>query len=253
MSVLVDKVRHLYENASEPLGFRPVRGRYDKQMVLIAALTGVDGALAAQLGKVEVDAVLARGQALEGEERGLQEFGRAAGDVPWGMWLDTMEASSVERLKKAGADFVIFEASAAPAVLLQEEDIGKALRVELPRDETLICAVNEVSVDMIVLGVREGGGLLTVADLMRCQWLAAMVDRPLLVAGEENFADHEVRSLWEVGVQGLVVEVKEERSLESLASISEAIKSLPRKRRKQDRGRAVLPPLGAVSGLDEDD
>jgi len=80
-----------------------------------------------------------------------------------------------------------------------------------------------------------------------------MVDRPLLVTSEGDFADNEVRSLWEAGVKGLVVQVKEKRSWKSLAAMSEAIKSLPRKRKKHGRGRVVLPALGDVSGLDEDD
>jgi len=253
MSVLVDKLRRLCDNASQPLGFRPAQERYDKQMVLIAALTAVDSTLLAQLGKADVDAVLAHGRVLEGEEQALEQFGRAAGDTPWGMWLEAVDESSAERLKKVGADFVFFEASAAPGALLQEEAIGKVLRVELPRDETLIGAVNEMSVDVIVVGVKKDGAVLTVADLMRCQWLAAMVDRPLLVTSEGDFADNEVRSLWEAGVKGLVVQVKEKRSWKSLAAMSEAIKSLPRKRKKHGRGRAVLPALGDVSGLDEDD
>jgi len=222
-------------------------------MVLIAGLTEADSAQAALLAKAEVDAILIHCHGFEGEEQEKGQIASAVGDVPLGMWLDVMDESSLERLRKEGADFSVFEATAAPAVVLQEEDIGKVLKVDLPRDEALVSAINEMFVDVILMEVKQGGVALTVSDLIRCHWLSGMIDRPLLVASPGVVTDKEIRSLWGAGVQGLVVEAKDKRFQKSLGGMSEAMRSLPVEPKKRGGGRAMLPTLRDVSGLDVDD
>ncbi len=243
MSKLVKKLHQIYGNAAQPLGFRAASAPSGKQMVLIACLQEGEGGRMAEAAKAEVDAILIHSRGPE-EEQALKQVTAAIEDIPWGVWLDVMSEGCLEQLRKAGADFIIFEAATAPAALVQDKDTGKVLKVDLPEDEGLIGTINQLAIEAVLVNVKEGGEVLTISDLMHCQWLADVVDKPLLVATQRELTDKEIECLWEVGVRGLVVEVKEKQLGKSLTRLSQAIKALPAKPRRHGEEMAVLPRLG---------
>ena len=251
MSKLVKKLRQIYGNAAQPLGFRAASAPSGKQMVLIACLQEGESGRIAEAAKAEVDAILIHSQGPE-KEQALGQVAGAVGDIPWGLWLDAMSEGCLEQLREAGADFIIFEASTTPAVLLQEEDTGKVLKVDLPEDEGLISTINQLPIEAVLVKVKKEGEVLTISELMGCQWVADAVDKPLLVATQGELTDKEIQSLWEVGVRGLVVEVKEKQLGKSLTRLSQAIGALPAKLKRHGESRAVLPYLENDSTVTEE-
>ena len=240
MSKLVTKLRQVSENAVQPIGFRAAAVSSSQRMVLIASLAKGDADAVLQLAKANIDAVLIHGHA-EKDNRYLQRISPSAGDMPWGVRVDSMTEALLEQLKEAGADFLVSEAATSPATLLQEESIGKVLRADLPQDESVIAAFDDMPVDAVLLDVGKEGNALTISDLMQCHWLAGLVDKPLLAAVQRELSDKDVQSLWEAGVKGLVVEVSEREPERQLTRLSQAIDALPAKAKKRGESRPVLP------------
>jgi len=126
------------------------------------------------------------------------------------------------------------------------------LKVDLPQDEGLISVINQLPIEVVLLEVKREGEVLTISDLMYCQWLAGLVDKPLLVATQQELTDKEIRSLWEAGVSGVVVEIKEEQAPERLIRLSQAIKALPPRRKRRGERRVMLTRLEPGSTIPEE-
>ncbi|HJX70121.1 MAG TPA: hypothetical protein VJ441_03405, partial [Dehalococcoidia bacterium] len=130
----------------------------------------------------------------------------------------------------------------APATLLQEE-IGKVMKIALPCDDGLIRTIDQLPIDAVLLDFREEGKNLTISQLMNCQWLAGSIGKPLLVAIQQELTDKEIQALWEAGVNGVVVEVRD-KTQQRLVKLCQAIKALSPATRKLRERRVVLPHLG---------
>jgi len=250
MSKLVKKLRQINESAAQPLGFKRTSVLPSQQMLLIMALPQKDSV--AWLAKAEVDAILIHSPDLEQGVQTLRQVANSVGDIPCGLWPEAMTEEGMKQLKEAGGDFLIFEASTAPAILLQEEELGKVLKVNLPQDESLISAINELPMEVVLLEVKGKGEVLTISDLMYCQWLADLVDKPLLVATHQELTDKEIQSLWEAGVDGVVVEIEEKQLQERLTRLSQALKALPPRRKRRGERRVMLTRLEQGSTMPEE-
>jgi len=249
MSKLIKKLRQIYEGA-QPLGFKTTATPSSQQMLLIVALPQKGNV--AWLTRTEVDAILIHSQDLEQGMQTLRQVANSIGDIPWGLWLAAITEEGMKQLREAGGDFLIFEASTTSAILLQEEKVGKVLKVDLPQDEGLIRTINQLPIEVVLLDVKKEGEFLTISDLIHCQWLAGLVDKPLLVATQQELTPKEIRSLWEAGVSGVVVEMKEEQPQERLKRLSQAIKALPSRTKRHGERRAMLPRLGQGSTMPEE-
>jgi Tfp pilus assembly PilM family ATPase len=82
---------------------------------------------------------------------------------------------------------------------------------------------------------------------MNCQWLAGSIGKPLLVAIQQELTDKEIQALWEAGVNGVVVEVRE-KTQQRLVKLCQAVKTLPPVTRKPRERSVVLPRLGEEAG-----
>lgn len=243
MSKLVKKLKQISEGAAQPLGFKIATVSPNRRMLLIAALPRGDATKVAQLTKAEVDAILIYSQDLERNKQIPQQLAKSAGSIPWGIWLKAMTEEKVKKLTEIGSDFLIFEASTAPAIILWQEEVGKVLKMDLPQDNGLLMTIDRLPIDVVLLEIKKEGEVLTISDLMHCQWLAGLIDKPLLVATAQELTDKETRALWEVGVNGIVMEVGEEQLQERLKRLCQAIEALPTTPKRRREGRAVLPRL----------
>jgi len=243
MSKLVKKLRQVSENAAQPLGFKTAPLSAGRQMLLIASVPHSHSGMVAQLARTEIDAILLDNRNLKGT-MDIRHLAADAGEVALGLWLNLEGEQYVEQFKQAGGDFLVFEAGSAAATLLQEEELGKVLRVDPCRDENLACTIDQLPIDVVILDVKTEGDVLTVSDLMHCQWLAGLVDKPLLVASRQELTDREIRSLREVAVRGIVAELPEKQIGDSLARMSQTIKTLPPRKKKLSEKKALIPRLG---------
>lgn len=252
MSKLEKKLRQVCESQSTPMGFRSSTSRPGRQMLLIASLPGGKSGLVTQIDMAEVDAVLVHGKDVRSGE-GLRQIASGMGDVPWGVvWVGTMDSVGLKQLREAGGDFFILDSPSAPAVLLGEEELAKVLKMSLSQDKELVGAVGELPVDAVIIDVKNDGVSLTISDLMYCQWLAGLVDKPLFVVPHKELTDGEIRALWEVGVIGVVIEVGGDKWQEVLARQSQGIGNLPKRIKKRRESGPLLPQVGAESEPDDD-
>ena len=229
------------------MGFRPAVAPLKRQMLLMVTLPEFDTKRLAQLVQAEVDAVVIDSPDLE-KVPTLQQVTNSVGDIPWGVWLGLTTEEGIKRFQEAGGDFLIFQASTTPTALLQEEKVGKVMKLDLPQDDGLIRTIDQLPIEVVLLDIRKEGGRLNISDLMYCQWLASLLRKPLLVAIQQEITDKEIRALWEVGVNGIVVEVKEEKPQERLAELCRAIEALPPATKRRWEGRVVLPQIEQETG-----
>ena len=235
MSKLVEKLRRISEGTTPSLGFRasaPSR----QSMLLIAALSlGEVGSVK----EVVADALAVCAEEPKGEAEILRQVAETAGSLPWGIWAKGVTKGEIGQLVEAGGDFLIFEATAT-ATLLQEERIGKVLEIDPLLEDSLIRTIGQMPVDVVLID-HEGEEALTVSHLMRCQRLAGLTGKPLLVTASLELLEEEIQSLRGVGVDGIIVKARKE-GMDKLAKLHQIMKSLPLRKPGERRG-VILPRL----------
>jgi hypothetical protein len=166
-------------------------------------------------------------------------------DIPWGGWLRNIDRGRIKLMAKVGCDFVIFPAANTPLALLQNDEMGKILEVESSLNEGLLRAVNELPVDaVLVAGEQEGEYFLTWHHLMLFQRFADLLTKPLLVSIPPNVTANELQVLWEVGVDGAVIEVGVGQPADKLKELRQLIDKLAfPSQRKRGRAEALLPRI----------
>jgi len=219
-------------------------------MQLIASLAQVNvGSLAG------ADAGLLRISKLSSRAKTLEKMCQVVSDIPWGGWLRDVGSEGVKQVVKAGCDFVVFSAANTSLAVLQDDEVGKILEVEASLSEGLLRAVNELSVDAVLIaGEQEREYSLTWHHLMLFQYLAGLLTKPLLVSIPSNITANELQALWEAGVSGVVVELGGEQPGERLAALRREIDklNLPLSR-KRGEVRALLPQIGGEMGITTED
>lgn len=255
MSRFIDKLSQVSQAIFQPIGFKAAQSVSEKPRIqLIASLAQVNvGSLADYLA--EADAGLLRISELSSGAKTLKELCQVASDIPWGGWLRDVGGGGVKQLVKAGCDFVVFSAANTSLTVLQDDEVGKVLEVEASLSEGLLRAVNELSVDAVLIaGEQERKYSLTWHDLMRFQYFADLLTKPLLVAIPSNVTANELQALWGAGVNGVVVEVGGKQPGERLAALRREIGKLTLPpSRKKGKAKALLPHIGKETAITPED
>ena len=250
MSRFIDKLNQVSQ-AIQPIGFKAAQSVSGKpRMQLIASLAQINvGSLAG------ADAGLLRISKLSSGAKTLEKMCQVASDIPWGGWLREVGSEGLKQVVKAGCDFVVFSAANTSLAVLQDDEVGKILEVETSLSEGLLRAVNELSVDAVLIaGEQEREYPLTWHHLMLFQYLAGLLTKPLLVSIPSNVTANELQALWEAGVSGVVVELGGEQPGERLAALRREIDKLTLPpSRKGEKARALLPHIGGETGITTED
>ena len=223
-------------------------------MQLIASLAQVDVASLAD-SLAGADAGLLRISKLGSGAKTLEKMCQAVPDIPWGGRLGEVGSGGIKELVKAGGDFVVFSAANTPLAILQDDEVGKILEVETSLSEGLLRAINELSVDAVLIaGQQEKEYSLTWHHLMLFQHFADLITKPLLASIPSSITADELQVLWEVGVNGVVIEAEAEQAGERLAAIRQEIDKLTLPSiRKGDKVKALLPHIGEEAGAAAED
>ena len=255
MSRLIDRLNQVSKTVPQPMGFRAIQPVAPKpRMLLIASL--------AQAEKVDsmvdyiagADAVLLHIDKSDVGAKALQKIAQPLPDIPWGGWLGDIDKKRMGMRIKAGCDFVVFTTDSEVLVTDQDDKVGKILQVESSLNEGLLKTVNELPVDAILTAAEpEGEYSLTWHHLMLFQRLANLLSKPLLVSIPLKTTASELKSLWEAGVDGVVVEVGKGQPIEKLGELRQAIDDLiPLPPRRRGNTEAVLPYIGEETGTATD-
>lgn len=229
MSQLIDRLNRVAKAAPRPMGFRAAQPPPARpQMLLIASLAETDNSLPDHVAGA--DAVLLN--VSRADAKAIQRLVRTLPDIPWGAWLkDGAKEAAV--IVEAGADFVVFPAAAAASAAPQGNKVGKVLQVEPSLGEGLLRAINDLPVDAaLIAGESKEGDLLTWQHLMFLQRAASLLTKPLLVAVPASITTTELGTLWEIGIDGVVVAAGQAGLKELREAIGRVAASTRRKRGK---------------------
>ncbi|MFC2047801.1 hypothetical protein ACFLTK_06005, partial [Chloroflexota bacterium] len=174
----------------------------------------------------------------------LQQVCQSVPDIPWGGWLRDIGRGDIGQIVKVGGDFVVFPAANTSLVMLQNAEVGKILQVEASLGDGLLRAVNELPVDAVLIASEPEGEHLTCHHLMLFHHLANLFTKPLLVCIPSKVTAGELQALWEVGVDGVIVESGVGQPEERLNKLRRAIDKLTFPPRcQQGQAEALLPYL----------
>jgi len=255
MSRFIDKLNQVSQVVPQSIGFGRVQPVAEKpKILLIANLTeaSVDGLTDYVAG---ADAGLLNIPKLSSGAKTLKEMSQAVPDVPWGGRLKDIDKDEINQLVETGCDFVVFPAANTPLALLQNDEAGKILEVETSLSEGLLRTVSELPVDAVLIAAEQKEDyFLTWHHLMLFQRFAALLTKPLLASVPSNITANELQTLWEAGVDGVVIEVAMEQPADRLKKLRQATDKLTfSSRRRQEKAEALLPYIGRESNIPTED
>ncbi len=243
MSKFIHKLNRVSQVAPSPMGFMAKPTSEKSKILLIASLTQlnannlVDYVAGADAGLIHVSA-------LNSGIEVLQEIQQTVSDIPWGLWLGDTRSKGIKQLAKIDSDFIVFPAVNTPLAILQNDKTGKILEVEASLDEGLLRTVDELPVDAVLLAGEKGEpNFLTWRHIMRFQRFAYLLAKPLLVSIPPRVTINELQTIWEAGVDGVIVEVGDGQPTDRLKKLRQIIDKLdlPSQRKQAE---ALLPYIG---------
>ncbi len=151
---------------------------------------------------------------------------------------------------KVSCDFVVFSAANTPLTISQSGEVGKILEIESSLSDGLVRAVNELPIDAVLIASEQAEDYcLTWHHLMLFQRFADLLTKPFLVSIPLIVTAGELQALWEVGVDGVVVEVGGGQPAEGLKELRQLIDKLVfPSPRKHVKAQALLPYVGQETG-----
>ncbi len=245
MSRFIDRLNRLRRAEPQPMGFKAQQTVSPKpKMQLVASLTQANEDLADYMAGA--DAGLLHISELSSGAKALQEISQVVSGIPWGGRLGGSGRGTMKQMVNAGCDFVVFPEANTSLSIFQGDEVGKILEVESSLSDDLLRAVNKLPVDAVLIGSeREENYFLTWHHLVLFQHFADLLTKPLLVSVPLSVTASELQTLWEAGVDGVVVEVGVGQPVGRLKELRCMIDKLtsasPRKRKKTE---ALLPYIG---------
>ncbi len=235
MSRFIDKLKQASQSEPQPMGFRKEKSASRPRLLLVAEVEA--GAAAGVV--VGADAVLLEGTvkkppAKTGLPVGIRLFGSKAG-------------------KLEGIDFVVFTQE-MPVTIAGDKKTGKVMAVEASLEMGLLRSLDDLPLDaLFIIGDGAQPPIVTWQYLMLCKRFAAISGKPVLAAVSPQISGDELQLLWEVGVDGVVVDAKTAGGLKKLRSLIDGL--TPPSKRKRQKARAIVPQLKeeAAPLIDEDE
>jgi hypothetical protein len=239
MSKFVEKLQRVYRGTAMPIGFRKSTEAEPPPLLVIANLTKASAVEAKAIASAGIDAGIVSVAGLG--SRSFGQLAKAMDDIPLGLFLTSAEKEEIDQSVGLGGDFVVFGLK-TPLEAVSREDVGKLLRIEPSLDPGLARAINELPlmVDGVLVAGEESS--VTVERLLICQRFSELLTKPLLVTVDLSVTGTEVSSLFQAGVNGLVL--PEKVTAETFAELKKVIGSLPKAAKRKAKGTALLPQLG---------
>jgi len=246
MSRLIEKFHEALKAATLPMGFRtarPVAAR-PKLLLIISVEAGMLEKRSDDL--TNADAILVRFNDTTLTAKAIQKVAASLADMPWGIYPADNETKKGEA--EAGADFVIFAVDSEVIETPKDDNKGKILQVESSMDDGLLRAINDLPVDAVLAAdTFEDNGPLSWHQLMILQHLANLITKPLIVTASGGVSEKELKTLWDAGVDGILVEA-EKTGGARLKELRQDIDKLPpRAGRKRGKVSVVLPRAAGES------
>lgn len=239
MSKFAEKLRRTYLGSAPSMGFRKSAEAGPPPLLIIANLTKASLTEAKAIAGADIDAGVVSSQDINAKSFG--QLTKAMGDIPVGLSLESADKNEISKLIEFGSDFVVFGLK-TPLEAVNKEGVGKILKIEPSLDQGLVRAINglPLAVDGVLVTGEES--LITFERLLVCQRFAELLAKPLLVTLGSPVTAGELKSLYEAGVNGLVL--PQGFPAEVFADLKKMVGSLSRTAKRKTRGAALLPRLG---------
>lgn len=239
MSKLVDKLHKLSQAMPSPMGFRTSKPAEAEAKLLIIGRLMINTAATTAKINTGADAVLFSIEKSETLVKDIQKAAKAAGDVPWGVYLEEV-GDEMAGLIEAGCDFVVFSPTSRIPDIPQDEKIGKILQVESSMDDGLLRAVNDLPADAVfVTDALDNDETLTMHRLMIYRHLANFITKPLIAPAAANTTEAELKALQDAEIDGVLAKG------DDLKELRKTIGKLPaRTVKKRNKAGVILPHVG---------
>lgn len=244
MSQLIEKLNRVSQTVPQPMGFKTVKTTSSKpKMVLVASLSQANLNNLADYMSGADGGLLTVSTASGAED--LQAASQAAPGIPWGTRLEDGSQATIDKIVKAGGDFIVFAAASSLSDIPQNNTVGKILEVEVSLSDGLLRAVDSLPVDAVLTAIEpEAGYSLTWHHLMSIQRFTAFLTKPLLVSVPSSISANEINALWEAGVDGILVTMTGEQPTGRTGELRQIIDKLPTpSHRKRGRVEPLLPRI----------
>jgi hypothetical protein len=250
MSKFVDKLQSLSKSSTTPIGFHPSVSELKKPaMLLIAELSGTKVDEAKIVADVNADAGLILSE--DPGARIVKQMVEAVGDIPLGVFVKGMSEEKINELASLGCDFVVFDIRISAAVL-HKDKVGKFLMIEPSLDQGFVRAINSLEVDGVFISSRGEDSFVAVEHLLVCRRFVELLDKPVIMALPSLVTKAELTSLWQVGVDGVVI--PSTQSVEAFTELKKMISDLPRGARgRREKAGVKLPHYGGLVASEEDE
>ena len=201
------------------------------------------------VGKSSVEVFLLEADSLS--QKLLISASKSLDGAVWGLRMRAIKGADVEGLKRAGCDFVVFEAAETEAAVLNDDDMGRFLSVASDLSDGDARAAHELPIDGVAVTIDAGSFPLKVATLMRVNQ-ALMAGASALVSGDfdpGSISTGDLEAMRGAGVTALVVPASDGPGL---ATLRKAIKGLPEPKGLNE-GRMALIPHATGEEYEEDE
>ena len=254
MSKLIDILKQSSPSVRQPMGFGQSKaGAAKPKMVLIASLSQ------ANVGKL-ADYVAGADACLWHVSSGseidsLHQASQAMPDFLWGWWVAGVSRDDTEKILKLGDDFVVFPTD-APVTSTPDDKVGRILQVETSMSDGLLSAINALPVDAVLATAEaDEAPVITWQRLVSLSRISGLLRKPALVTIPPNLTADELQSLWDAGVDGIVVEVEGGKPSGKIKKLRQIIDGLVySKTRQRSQAEPLLPHIKPdTSQISEDE
>ena len=237
------------------MGFGAAARRDDvsRSMLLLGTVTLRGMYRVSTVRKKLVDALLITLDSEDSKE--LTDNADSLEGLLWGVSVSGIDQERIVTLKEAGCDFVVFDSSANAAVL-NDEDLGKIMRVGKDLSEGSAAAINDLPIDGALFTTDDLRLPLSVKDLIDIESVRGMLGKPFMVDVPTDLSTPELEVIRDTGTAALAVDVLSK----AVRELAERVDSLKPKRHRSGRRDELTPsvPLGTSvdffqDGDDEED
>jgi hypothetical protein len=242
MSRFIDKLMRMRQTESHPMGFMVGKASSEKLRMQLIVQVAPDDMEQVSSALSSADAVFVEITKAEDIDT-LVKACRAKDGVPTGGWLKASSATVLKKITNAACDFIVFPA-AAPLSAIPKDKVGRILELDNSLSDSLLRTVNDLPMEAVLISSKEDESPLIYSSLMLVQRLMYLVSKPVLVPVSSDISEADLQALWDTGVSGVVVKVRDEKTVAKLSELQTAIGKLqPPAYRKKSRVSATLPRL----------
>ncbi|MFQ5934556.1 MAG: hypothetical protein ACE5KI_07935 [Dehalococcoidia bacterium] len=241
MGKLIDKLEQAARPAPRRLGFAIARDEGQApSMILIVRLDNSSAKLIKSTSESAHTVILQVDQG-DRKKTPVKDLAKLPENFPWGLQAEAVQPEAMASLREAGCDYLVFGIEDTPGRVLNEENIGKVLSIDMTLEEQLMRVLEEMPTDAIFID-SEPKTNFTVKVLMEYRSVIAYVSKPVLLLAPLDLSDADLTALQNVGVIGLVVEPRTADDMKKVTKLRKAIDSLPpRESGEKERVNTLLP------------